>query len=450
MEMPPLSSSLQEAQDYYRFGFLEDGFPGRSTSEGLRLEPIYGVYVLNDYLKQHVRAPSASLRSAIATVAHSAVRRMDDHAGALVFWYDPDPRYARLYARHYSGLTQAYYAVCLQKAGDLLDDSFLRKAARRAFESLLVPVSEGGVYSETSLGVGIAEVPQKPNSWILNGWQSVLVSINQYARLTSAPDAAELLRTSAESIAAALPLFDHSHLRNSRYGLSGFVYLRLRTAHPVTDIADVRLEVPGEGEFPMSESGTSRWQNYLLTQDLREDGAPSGRTVRMNVALSRASYPRPNRIKMRLTMPTSTEIRVEAHVGRYHPVSSSPVKTRWKQLQQHLLAEGTHDLTFELPWTEELDLIGYPTNFLKKLNGQFTNVYHSVHIKRLYELHTIEAIPAFEQWAKTWSGYICDWARMPMYRRLRVRDYSQGLDVVTPEEYCRRNDLSPSSSIQTE
>lgn len=86
--MPPFSKELQAQQDYYRFEFLDDGYPGRDDGWA---HPIYGVWVLNDYLDQHEAKPTDELEEAIRTVAHAAVERMDDHRGALVFWYDAAP-----------------------------------------------------------------------------------------------------------------------------------------------------------------------------------------------------------------------------------------------------------------------------------------------------------------------------------------------------------------------
>jgi hypothetical protein len=190
--MPSLSPRLAGMQDFYRFSFLPDGYPGRRDDDGtVFAHPLYGAYVLEDYLDQYAADPAPALRTAIGAVARATIARMSPHEGALVFWYAAEPtRGARLYARHYSGLTQSYYAVQLQRAGKALADPALVKAAARVFDSLLVPAERDGVHFADARGVTIAEVPQRPNSWILNGWLSALASIVEYGRLSGSAKAA--------------------------------------------------------------------------------------------------------------------------------------------------------------------------------------------------------------------------------------------------------------------
>jgi hypothetical protein len=420
---------------------MEDGFPGRQDPTGIRLQPIYGVYVLNDYLKQYIRRPSPQLIDAISLVADACVRRMSEHQGTLVFWYEPDPNFARLYARHYSGLTQAYYAVSLHRAGQVLDTLRFQVAAAQVFDSLLVPTSLGGVHQTDARGVTVAEVPQQPHSWILNGWQSVLISVLEYARLANSAAARELFDASAETMASMLPLFDVPKWRNTRYGLSGFLYCRLRFSRPVAAVRHIAVEVPGEGVIPVERARTSRWRCYTFERDIDAVGTPAGRMVRMNLVLSRSSHPLPNLLRMRLQVSQPTTMTLEVQVGDYSPTSSAPVKQKWKRIASHDLASGEHLVTTELPWGDELELIGYPTNFLKKIDGRQTNVYHPVHIQRLRQLYAATGMPSLAHWAEVWSSYVCDWSTIRMYRGLAVRDYSGVADVVTAAEYCRRNVL---------
>ena len=48
--LPPLPPYRAEVYDYYSLGFLDDGYPGRWTDEGLVPHPIYGTYVVIDHL----------------------------------------------------------------------------------------------------------------------------------------------------------------------------------------------------------------------------------------------------------------------------------------------------------------------------------------------------------------------------------------------------------------
>lgn len=435
-QMPAFTEGLESMRDFYRLEFLPDGYPGRRMDNGsLKPHPIYGVYVIEDYLKQYGQRPSRALARAIGTVAHAAVRRMDGHRGALAFYYDEDWDLARLYERHYSGLTQAYYAVALHRAGQALRDRRLIEGAARVFDSLLITVEDGGVLHRTSRGPVIAEVPQQPNSWILNGWQSALVSVHEYADLTGSERARRLLRDSAKAMAEVLPLYDAERLANSRYGLTGFVYLRLRTEGTPTKILDARVQVPGEGSFPAPPRRGSRWQNYLFEEDLQPDGRTlRGSSVQMNVVLSRASRPERNRLRFTLDSLEPVDAVVEAYVGRYDPLKSSPVDPRWTEVAK-VTAKPGEAAVVQLP-ASLVDKVVYPTNFVKEIDGQNTNVYHPIHIRRLLELADITGLREFKRWANRWEDYICRWATMDIYAGLSVREGGGGKAILDPQAYC--------------
>ncbi|MGI8574478.1 MAG: D-glucuronyl C5-epimerase family protein [Egibacteraceae bacterium] len=434
--MPRFTEGLESMRDFYRLAFLPDGYPGRVMDDGrVKPHPIYGVYVIEDYLKQYRHRPSAELASAISTVAHAALRRMEEHRGALAFYYDEGWDLARLYERHYSGLTQAYYAVELHRAGEALQDPRLVEGAARVFDSLLIPVEAGGVLHRTSRGPVIAEVPQQPNSWILNGWQSALASVQEYADLSGSEKAQRLLRDSARTMAKVLPLYDAKRLANSRYGLTGFVYLRLRTDATPTRILSARIEVPGEGAFPVPPRSGSRWQNYLFKEDLQPDGVTLlGPSVQMNVVLSRASRPERNLLRFTLDAPEPVTVVVEAYVGRYDPLKSSPIDPRWTEVAK-LTARPRASAAVRLP-ASLVDRVAYPTNFAKEIDGENTNVYHAIHVRRLRELADSTGLDEFDEWADRWEGYICRWASMDIYAGLSVRGTSR-VGTQDPQIYCR-------------
>lgn len=431
--MPPFSEALQRDQDYYRMRFLPHGYPGK---EGGFAHPIYGAYVLEDYLNQYEEAPTKRLREAIAIVARASVNRMENFRGTLVFWYAADPNVARAYRRHYSGLTQAYYATALHRAGTVLRDRSLGGAAERVFASLLVPAEEGGVYYRSDLGVTVAEVPQEPNSWILNGWQSILFSVNEYARMSGSRRASQLFAESARTMARMLPLYDAASVKNSRYGLTGFAYVRLEFADPVDRLVDVEHVVPREGAFAVPRGNLRRWQDHVVPSDIGPDGTPATRNVRLNLVLSRASYPAPNVVRARVRGAAASKVRLSVNAGRYDPLSSSPVDEDWVPVADAPVPAGESMVELRIPWSRATELIGYPTNFKKRLGGKQVNVYHPVHIKRLRELHAATRLSPFARWAERWNVAICQWSQMPLYRGLYVRDYRRGADPSGPSAFC--------------
>ena len=124
-----------------------------------------GRYVIADYLRQYGQDPSPELRAAILKVAHAAIDRMEPLKDALVFWYTEAMQVSRQPAKHYSGLTQAYYAEILFQAYQATGDESLREASEKTFRSLLIPQAEGGVYDawEDGRAGGGADLPERPD-----------------------------------------------------------------------------------------------------------------------------------------------------------------------------------------------------------------------------------------------------------------------------------------------
>jgi hypothetical protein len=235
-------------------------------------------------------------------------------------------------------------------------------------------------------------------------------------------------------MAEVLPLYDAERLTNSRYGLTGFVYLRLRTDGTPTRVLDARVEVPGEGSFPAPPRSGSRWQNYLFEEDLEPDGTTlRGSSVQMNVVLSRASRPARNRLRFTLDAPEAVDVVVEAYVGRYDPLKSSPVDPRWTEVAS-VTTQPREAAVVQLP-ASLVDKVVYPTNFVKKIDGQNTNVYHPIHIRRLRELADITGMRDFDVRADRWESYICRWAAMDIYAGLSVRE-GGGEAIRDPRAYC--------------
>lgn len=54
--MPGFSSHLLRDAEYYRIEWLPDGYSGRRDGDRVWAHPIYGAYVLKDYLEQDASA----------------------------------------------------------------------------------------------------------------------------------------------------------------------------------------------------------------------------------------------------------------------------------------------------------------------------------------------------------------------------------------------------------
>lgn len=431
--LPPFTPAWERMRSYYRLTTLPDGFPGRRETDGsVTPHPIYGTYVINDYAKQYVRNPTTELRDAITVVAHAAIDRMEPIEDGLAFYYEPEHfQVSRQLERHYSGLTQAYYAVALQRAFLATQDPRIGDAARSTFRSLRIPAPRGGVLYEWEGGVAIAEVPSRPKDMILNGWLSILQSIGEFADLSGDPDAKSLLSASTETLASLLPLYDVPELANSRYGLTGPMYARVkfgRRAHDVV-LKDLQLSIPNEGELPIPlEPGRNRWLSGLthpdedLDRSVREAVRLRRAAIRLNVVISLLSHPDSNRVVLDLETKHEMPIALWANVGSYDPHVSGPVNRRWIEVDHTKVPAGRHRVALQLP-LDAVHLAAYPTNFTKKIGGHPTNVYHLIHIKRLRELHRRLDIGALAEWADRWEDYALSWASRRTYRGLSVSNY---------------------------
>lgn len=425
---PPFVGNLARNADYYRLEFLDDGFPGRRTDGELKAHPIYGAYVLKDYVEQHAVRPDPHLRDALRRVADAAIARMQDHDGALVFWYDADAAVSRSDSRHYSGLTQGYYAVYLCKAAQILDSDRLRRVADRVFDSLMVPAERGGVLYPGSRGPTIAELPQRPNSLILNGWQSALACVSDYAELSRRPEAERLLQDSAREMERLLPLYDHLDLRNSRYGLSGFAYVRVvlrRAERAAVAFRDLAVDASPEGIEPVPARQAGRWRNFLFPADVTAQGGdqwvvPVGNVLRANVVLTRATFPRPNRLEFLVRACEGATLEVQLQVGRYDPTTASPADGQWRTIATVDAPAGEARVSVAIPW-EQADLVAYPTNFAKRIDGKRVNIYHVIHVQRLTQLAERTGSSGLGHWARRWSGYMSEWRYIPAYAGYHVR-----------------------------
>ncbi len=407
IEMPGFTDELaRDASDFdYRLAWTEDGYPGRQEPNGtIYAHPLYGVYALQDYFAQHKRRPTAQLERAIRRVAGAVLRRMRRFEGGLVFWYEATPDSARAHKRYYSALTQSYYAVTFHEIGAYLNDDRLKRAGESAFESVLIPSERGGVLFEDDHGLSVAEVPQEPNSYILNGWLSALYSISKYASLSGSQKAKDLVERSARTMIELLPLYDVERLANSRYGLTGFVFVKIVPQKTTVRIRSGKLTVPDEGSFDVRPMNTQRrWENYLKND------------VQANVVMSLASYPEPNRLELSVESEGSGTVTLQAYVSDdFDPLRSQPTNEEWVDLQEFPVSKGAQTLKASLPW-EKLDLVFYPTTFSKKIQGHGANIYHSIHVNQLKALSEATGIEGLKRWSDKWNAYMCRWKDMELY-----------------------------------
>lgn len=92
VDLPPLQASRKAVWDYYRIEFLPDRYPGRRHNGELFAHPIYGPYVISDYMAQYRRTKDPLFLDAACQVADAALARMTAFKGGLAFVYDQEKR----------------------------------------------------------------------------------------------------------------------------------------------------------------------------------------------------------------------------------------------------------------------------------------------------------------------------------------------------------------------
>lgn len=427
LEMPVFTEAFGKKNDlYYHIEFLEDYYPVQLKNGAVMQNPLYGVYVLNDYWLQYRTDSSRVVYDAMVKVADACLGRMDSLENSLVFWYPKGPYVARAHKEHYSALTQSYYASMYWKLYDMTGKWRYKNAAKMTFESLRIPIDRGGVMYEWEGGVSVEEIPDEPNSFILNGWLSALKSIYIYHKLSGDPNAKDLFDRSTESLAKIIHLFDAEELQNSRYALSGYQSFKLEFESDDKELVlrDVSLEIPGMGVFPVkaAEKGTNTWKNYVEGEAEDLFGVELGSsTWRLNLVLNRLAYPEPCELVLGKSSGSGV-VYLKACIGEYDALTSDQQDCAYVYIDTLQIEEGDSALRMRIDW-EDAPLAAYPTNFNKDFGGKKYNVYHFIHIYKLRDLYAYSGLEPLQIYADKWEGYISSWSEMEEYEGLQWKRF---------------------------
>jgi hypothetical protein len=121
-------------------------------------------------------------------------------------------------------------------------------------------------------------------------------------------------------------------------------------------------------------------------------------------------------------------------LSTYDPFKSFPVKTGWEKAEEWSLPAGRSTVSFAVPWASA-PLVGYPTNFSKKIAGpdgvKHRNVYHYLHISNLDELARRLGDETLVPWVEKWLGYTTLWPDMPIYQHALIDHAPVGTFRVT-------------------
>jgi hypothetical protein len=422
--VPSTGARLRWLRRQTRLVLLADGFPGRLRSGRVLVHPLDGRYLLEALLAEQAERPRRRLHLVIARTAAAVVRRAEPVGDALLMRYVDTASSMAAGQPHPSGLAQAYYAAALARAAAAVGDEDLARSADRFFNALLVPVNEGGVLYRAGPDLVPAIVPTKPRDLVLNGWLSSLVAIHAYGELRDSQPARDLIRASLRTLLRLLPAYDVPALHLSRYGLTGPILLRIGFGGSPDGVrvSRLRVAIPGEGEYELPSRTGSRWVARAYPEDAAAEVDSGGRValiprargLRAVAILSRAPYPRRNRLRFHVRSPREMSVTLTAHIGRYDPQTSATIDRSWVSLGSIDLRRGSRDVDFELPY-EQIELFAYPTNFTRGGPGSQVNTYHGTHVLRLRQLAAISGLRELEEWADRWLAYTKRWSGHPDY-----------------------------------
>lgn len=407
--LPPLPDNRITAYNFYRLEFLPDSYPGRRLNNGNVIpHPIYGTYVIRDYVGLFNKTKEPKYLDAAKRVAEAAINRMTavDDFDALAYYYDPNNGLTNLPGRFYSGLTQARYLAAFQLLSEASGEQRYKDVARKIFNSLKVPAPRGGVLVESSYGKTLEEFPHEIPTYVLNGWTTIILELMRYEKATKDLEAAQLINDNLSTLEKLLPRYDYSEGSLSRYQLTGSARLKFVFDRPgVCKVDGFGTYVDGV-RYGAKSGSESRWDNHFLPGQTDASGYPMSSEILINGVFSAINDSQ----RYDFTADCKSAANVQTYIGisEYDITQSSVAPAQWVKIDERSLPKGGSTTTVEPP-SEPFKLVAYPTNFNKKIGGKQYNVYHWLHITNLDRIADETESPVLQEWSAKWRDYTRAW-----------------------------------------
>lgn len=220
----------------------------------------YGLGNLNLYLKHG----AVERRQNFLSVADWLVANLEKNAAGFYVWnhhFDFEYR-TPLRAPWYSGLAQGQGISVLVRAHAETNDGRYLDAAKRAFESMLADVEDGGViFTDESGHRWIEEYIVTPPTHILNGFMWALWGVYDLALVTGDLAAWQVWQESLATLKANLHLYDTGYW--SLYEQSG-TRLKMMASPFYHRLHIVQLQVMHRlSDEPCFAAYAERWTRYL-------------------------------------------------------------------------------------------------------------------------------------------------------------------------------------------
>lgn len=427
--MPPFSAGLENSdRNVYFIQFDKDCYPCKNLGYAIVEHPIYGVYVINDYLLSYERTGEKKYLEAAEKVAKAAINRMEKikNYDALGFFYPK--KFLNGYSfwrRMYSGLTQSYYAVSFYTLYQKTKNKTFLEASEQCFNSLFVPADEGGVFYKKGDIQFVAEVPFEIPDMVLNGYISAALNIRKYGNLNKQYQQRSQQASDAiiKSIKKFLPLYDVPTYLLSRYMLTGSMKFDLSVPDN-TKIKGIYVEIPGWGKrlIPVLDPKDTTYRCSYIDQNTVTKTAEgfknvSGKKIKLNLLVSRFSYPKENILFIEYESENEGLVQLHGYVGQFIPNTTDLGKVKKKHIFTEEIQKNTqHTLQISIPWLGD-GVFGNIVHWNRQKANKLYNGYHYMHISQLKDLYKIDPDPIYLKYAKKWEDYIKQWKDFPLYQR---------------------------------
>ncbi len=429
----PIPENRKEIYSFYRLAFDENGCPMKDMGDGkLVFHPILPPYLIVDYILMYQKTKDESWLNLAEYIADIVSTKSDQLQGAKVFLYRPESGLSAVPKTFYSALTQAWYIKALCLLSKYRPQKY-KESIEEIFNSLLLPIGDGGVLIKRDFGWIVEEYPYEPPFYTLNGWLTVLRWIVQSRKILDKfnIEYQTFLNRNLDAVERLLPLYDAEFCLNSRYQLTGFSRVKIVFSKAVNyKCHGASVDIPGEGEGICNlepKEDKSRWEYYLERSEAR--------VLQFNVVLSLISIPKPNIFKADITVDKECSVKVFLAQGEYRPDSTGMPTESWKEISEIKCMPGRNKLTVDLPFDGK-DMFAYPTNFKKFIDGTMYNGYHFVHIVDLGELYRFSKREILKTTALDWLSYYNRWSELPYLEGYSLTHYQYGEGF---EEYIHRN-----------
>lgn len=278
----------------------------------------------------------------------------------------------------------------------------------------------------------IAEVPMHPHGWILNGWLSSITSMMHANEILKNKRIKEFIKKNIYTLEKVINKYDASQLKNSRYNLTQFFWFKLlKNKFKIKSIKfiyekDAPVIIEANSNFfdnTKKFSKFSKWQAYVVKKHdlvLKDNSFVGSKYIQFNGILSRNSNTNIIEIEFENKI-NLNEIEFLLYIGKYNPLKASPINAKWQKIQNKNFSINDNVLKIKIN-IREIDgldnILGYPTNFIKKFKNGRKNVYHDIHIaellyigKKYNNTKLINQAQKFLKYKNTWENY-------PAYKKL--------------------------------